>query len=397
MIHLASSVSIFAASTLEPLGVIVVSLASGAPWLSSPTDINIKNLDISSAYTTYSFTDHTGATKFYTDGASALYIWRAKRVRITNVALHDSGNGLFVNSGGGFGTQDITFEGSYVYGNGDPNSYLYHNVYTESDGMVFQYNRFGPTRAGSPGNNVKDRSSGTIFRYNWVIEGGHLLDLVEAQNNQDNALKDNYQTSYVYGNTFINGTTSDGGATFLIHFGGDQGNPAFYRPKLDFYNNTVYSISNKTGANSRWRTILFQATSNSQSIKAWNNILYNLPSTNGQTPSAFDLMLNDGIASFGTNWVSPGWNSWSDSGTVTGSIFGTSNFVSPVNNTPGFVDPSFATFNPHLVKGSSAVDIGGSTLDASTSSYPVSNQYVIHQQSDIRLSDGHVDCGAFEK
>lgn len=51
-----------------------------------------------------------------------------------------------------------------------------HNSYTESQGIVFEFNHYGPLRAGCPGNNLKDRSTGTVIRYNW-IEGGNWLPL----------------------------------------------------------------------------------------------------------------------------------------------------------------------------------------------------------------------------
>jgi hypothetical protein len=74
--------------------------------------------------------------------------------------------------------------GNYFYDNGSPDSYLEHQSYTESDGVVYEYNHFGHMRAGARGSQLKDRSAGTIVRYNY-IEGspsGWMLDLVEPEN-----------------------------------------------------------------------------------------------------------------------------------------------------------------------------------------------------------------------
>ena len=75
-------------------------------------------------------------------------------------------------------------QGCHIFDNGIERSGLEHNVYTAGIGMVFQNNRFGPLRAGCPGNNFKDRSAGLVFRYNWVEGGNKGLDLVDAQDSK---------------------------------------------------------------------------------------------------------------------------------------------------------------------------------------------------------------------
>ena len=55
-----------------------------------------------------------------------------------------------------------------------------HNAYTEALGIVYQFNHFGPLCASCLGNNLKDRSAGTVVRYNWIEGGNRQLDLVES-------------------------------------------------------------------------------------------------------------------------------------------------------------------------------------------------------------------------
>src|SRR5205085_3761566 len=94
-----------------------------------------------------------------------------------------------------------------------------HNIYTECINVTFQYNHLGSPRAGSLGNTLKDRSAGTIIRYNWIETGGHLLDLVDPQDSAIiTTLDPSFHETYVYGNIFVDGA---GGATFLVHYGGD--------------------------------------------------------------------------------------------------------------------------------------------------------------------------------
>ena len=76
-------------------------------------------------------------------------------------------------------TQDFLVDGNYVHDNGIENSIYEHNNYTEATRITFQYKHFGPLRAGCLGNNLKDRSAGTVVRYNWIEGGAHLLDLVD--------------------------------------------------------------------------------------------------------------------------------------------------------------------------------------------------------------------------
>ena len=63
-------------------------------------------------------------------------------------------------------------EGCSVYDNGIEGSIYHHNSYTAAIGIVFQYNYYGPLRSGCDGNNLKDRSAGTVVRYNISVNDG---------------------------------------------------------------------------------------------------------------------------------------------------------------------------------------------------------------------------------
>src|SRR5215207_3446753 len=112
-----------------------------------------------------------GATQSYTANASAIYVEKGEHITVRDCLIHDSGNGFFVASSDAV-SRDILVEGNHIYDNGNTGSIFEHNDYTAAVGIVFQYNRFGPLRAGASGNNLKDRSAGTVVRYNW-IEGGN--------------------------------------------------------------------------------------------------------------------------------------------------------------------------------------------------------------------------------
>ena len=221
--------------------------------------------------------------------------------------------GPFVNSSNAV-SKDLLIEGNSIYDNGVPGSYLEHNTYTEAIGTVYQYNYFGPLRGGSGGNQLKDRSAGTVIRYNWIGTGGHCIDLVETQAGQGTINVDpTYKTSYVYGNVIYNT-----GSVSLVHYGGDQYDYTYYRRgTLFFYNNTVVNIGNQTGPNSRYYTELFllpnQDESNNmpvqEAVDCRNNIIYTASATPGAASTDIELLTTDGTGTLtlGANWISADW------------------------------------------------------------------------------------------
>ena len=64
-------------------------------------------------------------------------------------------------------TQNILVERNWIYDNGIEGSYYEHNTYTAAIGITYQFNRMGKLRDGCGGNNLKDRSAGTVIRYNY--------------------------------------------------------------------------------------------------------------------------------------------------------------------------------------------------------------------------------------
>ena len=68
-------------------------------------------------------------------------------------------------------TSNITISSNHIHDNGIEGSIYQHNSYTESRGIVFEFNHYGPLRTSCLGNNLKDRSSGTVIRYNWIEAG----------------------------------------------------------------------------------------------------------------------------------------------------------------------------------------------------------------------------------
>jgi hypothetical protein len=374
-------------------GVIVVSLDKSQPYGTIPGYIQISNLVVQNGHAPYTYTDGSGATRSYTTNAASLFIERGQHILIHGCTITGSGNGLFVASEGDADTQsrDITVENCDIHGNGNVGSDLEHNVYTEAIGMVYQYNHFGQLLAGSGGNNLKDRSAGTVIRYNWFEGGAHIMDLVDPEDGAALEVPDpSFHKTLIYGNVLVDGP---GDAVHLIQYGGDDGGYANYRTDtLYFYNNTVVIQRNQSEA---WRTELFQLETNAQLVDARDNLIFVQAATAGQTPAEFSLLEAAGTAAFGVNWVSPGWLSFRTGVTATGTITGTSNFISNVQNDPGFVNLS--TYDLHLKSTSQAVHRGEALNAAVATDYAVFFEYVAVAQSKPRSVVGTaIDLGAFE-
>ena len=349
----------------EERGVIKIG-GSNIPADGIPGYIRLENLEIKNGRSGYSFTGRNGITQ-YSDNAAAIYLEKGENILIKNCILTNCGNGFFASGE----SKSIVLEGCYLYGNGNISSIYHHNSYTETESITYQFNYFGPLLSGASGNNLKDRSAGTIIRYNWIEGGNRQLDLVDSDKPEIYGLAA-YRSTYVYGNILIE---PDGaGNRQICHYGGDSGTESYYRKgKLFFFNNTVVSTRNNT-------TTLLRLSTNNESADCFNNIIY-------VTAPGENLTLLDsyGVLNIKNNWIK---NNYQGSFELQGSINDLGGNIS--GNLPGFVNMETQDF--HLLNTSDCLNKGTSVpLD-----YPVSNEYVKHQQAKERSISGLIDPGAFE-
>ena len=345
---------------------------SSIPADGMPSFIVIENLEIRSGHNAYNFTDDGGNINTYALNAAAIHVEKVNNLIIRNCVIHDSGNGIFVSSN----SNDITLEYNYIYGNGNSGRFFEHNTYTEATNITYQFNRFGPLRAGADGNNLKDRSAGLIVRYNWIEGGNRLLDLVDSGTT---AILNNplYQKTYVYGNIMIE---EDGGNSQVMHYGGDSGITSQYRKgKLYFYNNTLYSI--RAG-----NTTLARLSTNDETADMRNNILH--VTSNG---SSFALLDDSGQIDIYNNLIKSGWVSSHQGAAFTGTV--QDNGSSVEVDDPGFIDAINYDFS--LLSTSLAIN-SGTGLHTDASSYPVDMEYVNHQAGQLKPLTGDMDIGGYE-
>ncbi|HXG65578.1 MAG TPA: Ig domain-containing protein [Blastocatellia bacterium] len=342
-----------------------------------PKYITIENLDIRSARPPYTFTATDGSTKSYISSASSIYVEKGENITVRNCTLRDSANGFFVASSDAVASRNILVEGNYIYDNGVENSIFQHNNYTAAIGIIFQYNRFGPLRAGCPGNNLKDRSAGLVVRYNWIEGGNRQLDLVDGEDSGLIRNDPRYRETHVYGNILIEPDAA--GNRQIAHYGGDSGNtPAYRKGTLYFYHNTV--VSTRTD-----RTTLLRLSTNEETCDFRNNIVY--VTAAGNTVSLVD---SAGVLNLSHNWFKPGYVS--TFGTLTGTI--NDNGTSVLGSSPGFVDAAGQDYR--LAAGSACIDAGAFLHPNILPANYVISQYVKHQGGEGRPSNGALDIGAYE-
>ncbi|MHC5037243.1 MAG: right-handed parallel beta-helix repeat-containing protein [Planctomycetota bacterium] len=353
----------------EDRGVIKIGGANTPPD-TMPAHIIVGDLEIRSARPGYSYTGDDGGTHGYASNAAAIYVEKGQNITIRNCILHDCGNGLFA----AWQTTGLLVEMCHLFGNGIAASAFEHNNYTEANGITFQFNRFGPLRANCLGNNLKDRSAGTVIRYNWIEGGNRQLDLVDSGNLNTDA---KYASTFVYGNILIE---PDGaGNSQIVHYGGDSGTTSQYRKgTLHFYNNTV--VSTRTG-----NTTLFRLSTNEEQCDCWNNVFFVTA-----TGDRLALLNADGVLNLQSCWFKPGFVP--SHGSVSGTITDLGNHITGTD--PGFLD--FAGQDFHLASDSPCVNAGTPLPMPVAAQHDLVQEYVVHRAGILRANDGTLDLGAFE-
>ncbi len=336
----------------------------------------IENLEIRGAHEDYTYFDR-GTEKSYSKNASSIYVEYADNIIIRNNILTDCGNGLFTASG----SKNVTVEGNYLYNNGVINSIYEHGVYMSGNGLLFQFNYFGPLKENHStiGNNIKTRGAGEIFRYNFIIGGNRAFDLVDES---DFVNLPTYHETHIYGNIIIDNGQSTNSS--MVHYGGDSNDTSIYRKgKLYFFNNTVLNMRPQSP-----NQYIFQLETTSQKLIAQNNIFY-FTSTNAFLKSGGR---QKGVFELKNNWLVSNWKVGIDAIESAYTDITAENTV--VGQSPGFVN--MAEMNFRLIPESACIDAGTSLHSDVLPAHNLLYQYVKHQSAEERPVDDVPDIGAYE-
>lgn len=305
-----------------------------------PEYIEIEGLEITGQHATYSFKDNTGTSRPYDKAnfGACLWIERGHHVVVRDNVIHDCTNGIFSRSidpdrpGNEFlTTKDLLISRNSIYDCGVVGGDHEHTSYIQSIGVVYELNHYGPLRAGAKGGALKDRSVGTVVRYNFIEDGARSLDLVEAEDFGKTATANPaYRTTFVYGNVI----RAKGPGGTAIHYGGDHygakptehwGEPLFRKGTLYFFNNTVLFTGTGSFA-------VFDLATTDERAEVFNNVFYGenaqivLRGSWGEGDSP--TYVAGGKINLGRNWIKSGWLPNHASNPLAGSVLtGTENVI----------------------------------------------------------------------
>jgi hypothetical protein len=374
---------------------VLIKGASAAAWTYFPEYITIDGLEITGQYPDYTFTDTTGASHPYDAFGACIWIERGQHIVLRDNSIHDCTNGIFSKStdDGDFAvTKDLLIEANDIRDAGVAGDDHEHGSYVQSVGVVYQFNHYGPQRANGGGSALKDRSVGSVVRYNFLEGCARSLDFVEAEDYPNTALADpRYRTTFAYGNLL---RKSVGGIP--VHYGGDHGGatpsdpwgePIFRKGTLYFFNNTAIVDGDA------YTMSFLQLSTTDEHAEVFNNVFYYSGNVQykslraGQDVGA--SWVTGGVINLGVNWFNDGWVLNDPDHPVPGTVTGSANAIT------GAAAPfDLTTFVPP--PGSSVIDRGQAPPSAAAA-YPVEFEYTSDLKARARVTRGAaLDLGAFE-
>ena len=272
-----------------------------------PAYIIVQNLELTGAKTGNTYTGPTGSTAQWS-GSSGLYAVDFAHVTIQNCLIHGNDSGVFFNSQDPSRTSSyVTLRQNIIYGNGLAGSYSDHNVYGQGYRTLYEGNWLGQEIPQAVGSTLKDRSSGTVIRYNYIVASARAVDLVDSETDQTVIDDPLYNYAWMYGNIIVDDFSLSGpNSALLIHWGGDSGVTSNYRngTLYAYFNTFIVSNISVSGANPSPEFEVFDMPLASETVDARSNIFY-FQNDSGYWPEALGgccgtINLND------TNWMTTG-------------------------------------------------------------------------------------------
>jgi hypothetical protein len=262
-------------SAIEPFGVIVLYRGLNDAYGYKPANVTIQNLRITGAAPGNQYTDHTGTLQTYPQFTAGIYAVAAQYLTIQNDELFGNGLGIFVNDQNDLaGTSFfVTLRGNYIHDNGVAGSFSEHNVYVQGVRSLYEGNVIGQLIPNAQGASLKDRSSGPVVRYNFIVSAARAIDLVDSEGGSPETLSDPlYDYGWVYGNVIVDDFDNPGASSGdIIHWGGDSTvYSEYHNGPLYFYDNTLFIRATQAQA---YSLSAFDLPTNRQSIVLANNII----------------------------------------------------------------------------------------------------------------------------
>lgn len=393
------------------LGGLWIGRRAGMTYGYNPGYLSISNLTVTNAYPSGTVTV-SGVGHTWSEGSAGIYVEMCEHLTLADITSYGNGNGIFGATHSDYDRffTDYAQTGCYIHGNSGttPTGTPSHNTYVEAVRATYEANQYGPIRAGGQGIGLKDRSCGTVIRYNFVSGGNGQIQCAEAQNGSDLAFAmSTYNSPHIYGNITY---AEPGNGPAPVWVGGDQGNTQLERkgPVYIYHNTSVSKNDQAGGSPSVYRMDWANTSSRVCLVDARNNIwtiipnITNSPSATGIMSTRDNSLSTDGHLYVGVNWVPKNYSLNSNGTGITGSMAGVgpAGRVSAANNLlvgagtdPGMVNVGAGDY--HLNAATQCVGSAGPLPAAITSTYPVNKQYHSPQSTVTRTTA--TDVGAYQQ
>jgi hypothetical protein len=375
---------------IQDLGLISIYRAhSDSDETYRPEHITIQNLKLTGTHHSKSFTGVDGARHSYDRFASAIYGLRVAHLTVENCEITGNNMGIFTNSRGNSAIDYSAYtiirrNKIHLNGSGFDRE---HNLYIQSYRALYEGNYIGAV-AGGEGSALKDRSSGTVIRYNHIISGARALDLVEAEETSEVPRDPLYNTAWVYGNLIVNDTSLPSYSGRLVHWTYDNSPERARRGVMYFYNNTVINRSRQSQLYSMQIFHMNDGSPSTASIEARSNIFANYGD------SQYQFLAESGRVNLrGTNFMPAGWTRGNAG--ISGVLDQTGS--SPVTGADAGLDSSYRPLasSVTLNRGVSSVYVGA-TVAAEGNLQPTFQYSATAGWVPRRVTGSGLELGAFE-
>jgi hypothetical protein len=305
-----------AGSTVENLGVVVFLWGPNQAYATLQSYITIQNVEVTGGTSTNSFTNHSGqSTNYSAGGATGIYGVAVSHVTLQYNTIDHNDEGVFFNSQDEQRRSDnIILRGNNIFANGQSGDQLVHATYVQGLHVLYEGNFYGANIKGSLGGALKDRSSGTVIRNNYIQCSLRCIDMVDSETVPSIIDDPLYSTAWVYGNILDDDCSLAVCSGDLIHWGGDSGNTQnYHNGTLQSYNNTIV-VQNSPATYIRFG--IWDMPTNQQSVDSNNDVII---FSNNAANDLFELGICCGTINLqNVDWLSTGYVASGENGnTVT--------------------------------------------------------------------------------
>lgn len=288
-------------------GLALIAIGGNASFYAYPIyravqNVTIEGIHLRNARGGLSYVGSSGNPGAWSRTAACVLVQAGHQISVTGVEMEGcarGGQSQWAAAQWNGSSLNHLWEGNSIHGNGIAGSSTSHQLALQAWGEVVQFNRIDGIVSNSAGDDLKSRGVLGVIRYNYLGDGAaRNMDLTEVllgapylsfESYMPNtrmgsftpdgvaAWQEALHSEFVYGNTYLNGTSSE-----PIHFGYDR-NPGETARKGDlfWYNNTFHQTACPGCGGQPWTLFdqsgaagSYQQQVEFTTIDAFNNIVW---------------------------------------------------------------------------------------------------------------------------